>query len=185
HVERAEERTDGAGMDRDVGSSRELEDLQCVRRRLVDRLVARDRGDADELELGRRERQQNRDRVVVAWIAVEDDRGRSHASSIAATSSAAGSEGCAPAREAAIAPAATTASGTSSWQRTAPPGETGRTSAFAPATTTIWFSPSAATRMSAIPVLATRVTSSSTPASRSPASASSASESSPTAPTIR
>src|SRR5262249_32374003 len=48
-----------------------------------------------------------------------------------------------------------------------------------------WFSPSSATKISAIPVVPTRCTSSSTPAAISPASASSASGSSPTAPTMR
>ena len=65
-----------------------------------------DRGDAEQLELGARKREQERDRVVVARVAVDEDRGRRHAASIASTSAAVGSEGCAPKREAASAPAA-------------------------------------------------------------------------------
>ncbi len=102
----ANERCVRSGVDRDVAATGELEHAQRVVRRLVERLVAGDGRHADELELGRREGQQDRDRVVVAGIAVEDDRSRSHAPSIAATSDAVGSEGCAPSREAASAPAA-------------------------------------------------------------------------------
>jgi hypothetical protein len=77
--------------------------------------------------------------------------------------------------------ASTVSTGISSWQRTFPV-PTASTVAFAPGTTTIWFSPSAATRISAMPVSPRRSTSISTPASRRPASASSAKSSSPTAP---
>ena len=52
-----------------------------VRRRLLERLVAVHRGDAEQLELRAREREQQRDRVVVPGIAVEDDRD-GHAGSI-------------------------------------------------------------------------------------------------------
>src|SRR5262249_51717299 len=86
--------------------ARELEHAQCVVRRLVERLVAGDGRHADEVELRRGDGEQKGDRVVVPGIAVEDDGRRGHAPSIAATSSAAGREGCAPKREAAIAPAA-------------------------------------------------------------------------------
>ena len=93
-----------AGGDRDVGAAGELEQLQRVDRRLLERLVPVDGRDADELDLRAREREQERDRVVVA-------RGRSRAGSssrrsISSTSAAVGSDGCAPGREAAIAPAA-------------------------------------------------------------------------------
>ena len=110
HVRRdvalAHERPVGARVDRDVAAARELEHAQRVRRRLVERLVAGDGRDADELELGRGEREQERDRVVVTGVAVEDDRRRSHAASIASTSAAVGRDGCAPSRDAASAPAA-------------------------------------------------------------------------------
>src|SRR5262249_56828166 len=55
---------------------------------------------------GRGEREQQRERVVVPRVAVDQDLRRAHARSIASTSSEVGREGCAPKREAAIAPAA-------------------------------------------------------------------------------
>ena len=77
HVRRddelARERTLGAGGDRDVGALHELEDAQRVRGGLLERLVAVGRRDAEELELRAREGEQQRDRVVVPRIAVEDD----------------------------------------------------------------------------------------------------------------
>ena len=60
---------------------------------------------ADEVDLRAREREQERDRVVVPGVAVEDD-GRRHRGSIASTSAAVGSDGWAPKRDAASAPAA-------------------------------------------------------------------------------
>ena len=72
----AHERPLGAGRDRHVAATGELEHAQRVRRRLVERLVAGDGRDAEQLELGRGEREQERDRVVVAGVAVEDDRRR-------------------------------------------------------------------------------------------------------------
>ena len=66
-----------------------------------------------------------------------------------------------------------------------PPGDWGRTSAFAPGTTTIWFSPSSATRISAIPVVPVRSTCQLDTGGVQPGSASSANASRPTAPTIR
>src|ERR671920_1921794 len=92
-----------AGGDGDVGAVDELEHAQRVRGRLLERLIAGDRRDAEELELGRRECEQQRDRVVVTGVAVEQDLGRAHARSIASTSSPVGREGCAPKREAASA----------------------------------------------------------------------------------
>src|SRR5262249_55064025 len=68
------------------------------------------------LDLGRGKREQDRDRVVVAWVAVEDDR-RAHRASIASSSSVVGSEGCAPAFEAASAPAAQARTSASSRDR--------------------------------------------------------------------
>ena len=55
--------------------------------RLVERLVPGDGRDADELDLGRREREEDGHRVVVAGVAVDDDL-RAHSS--ASTSSAVG-----------------------------------------------------------------------------------------------
>ena len=75
-VELAHERPLGAGGDRHVGAADEREHPERVVRRLVERLVAVRRRDADELDLGAREREQERDRVVVPGIAVEDDRSR-------------------------------------------------------------------------------------------------------------
>src|SRR5205823_2511412 len=80
---------------------------------------------------------------------------------------------------------ATVSTGISSWQSTLPLSSTGPSSAFAPGATTITFSPSLSTRISAIPVALPRESSSSMPASHSPASAGSAKSSSPTAPTKR
>ncbi len=73
-VELAHERPVGAHRDRNVLAADELEHPQRVVGRLLERLVAVDGGDADELDLGAREREQQRDRVVVPGVAVEDDR---------------------------------------------------------------------------------------------------------------
>ncbi len=82
-----------------LGAAGELEHAQRVRGRLGERLVAGDRGHPEQLELGGGEREQDRDRVVVPGVAVEDDRRRRH--SHASSSSAVGSELCAPKLEAA------------------------------------------------------------------------------------
>ena len=105
HARLAHERPAGAGGDRDLAAAGELEHADRVGGRLLERLVAGDRRDAPQLELGAAEREQDRDRVVVAGVAVEQDR-RAHAVSISSTSAAVGSDGWAPAREAASAPAA-------------------------------------------------------------------------------
>jgi hypothetical protein len=75
--ELALERPVGAGRDRDVAATRELEHAERVRRRLLERLVAGDGRDGPQLDLRARQREQDRDRVVVARVAVEEDRGRS------------------------------------------------------------------------------------------------------------
>ena len=75
-AERADERPVGALRDRDLGAAGELEHAQRVGGRLRDGLVAGDGRDRAQLELGRGEREQKRDRVVVARVAVEDDRRR-------------------------------------------------------------------------------------------------------------
>ena len=71
-LEFAHERPFGAGGDRHVGVVDEREQPERVVRRLVEGLIAVRRRDADELDLGAREREQERDRIVVAGIAVED-----------------------------------------------------------------------------------------------------------------
>src|ERR1019366_8137581 len=93
-----------AGGDRDLAVADMVKDADRVCRRLVERLVAGDRGHAEQRYLGAGERQQERDRIVVARVAVEDDV--RHGAMMASTSAAVGSEGCAPGREAASAPAA-------------------------------------------------------------------------------
>ena len=76
--ELALERPVGAHGDRDVRPADEREHPQRVLRRLVERLVPVHGRDAEQVELGAREREQQRDRIVVAGIAVEDDRRRRH-----------------------------------------------------------------------------------------------------------
>ena len=69
----ADERPVGARRDRDVVAADEVEDADRVRGRLLERLVAGDGRHAEELHLGAREREEQRDRVVVAGVAVEQD----------------------------------------------------------------------------------------------------------------
>ena len=57
----ARERTVGAPRHRDVGTADELEHAQRVVRRLVERLVAVDGGDAEQLHLRAREREEERE----------------------------------------------------------------------------------------------------------------------------
>jgi hypothetical protein len=72
----ADERPVGTGRDRQVAAADVLEDAKCVCRRLLERLVAGDRRDAEELDLRARQGEQERDRVVVTGVAVEEDRRR-------------------------------------------------------------------------------------------------------------
>ena len=114
----ASSRTSGRSAparDRHVRAAGELEHAERVVGRLLERLVAVDGRHAEQLDLGAREREQERDRVVVARVAVEETGDRSSslrrrsspgAIVIASISAAVGSDGCAPKREAAIAPAA-------------------------------------------------------------------------------
>ena len=74
--ELAAERPVGARRDGDVRAADELEDAERVGGRLLERLVAVRRRHAEQLDLRAREREQERDRVVVPGIAVEDDRCR-------------------------------------------------------------------------------------------------------------
>ena len=71
----ADQRARGAGRDRDVVAADVVEHADRVRRRLLQRLVAGHGGDAEQPDLGAGEREQDRDRVVVAGVAVEDDVG--------------------------------------------------------------------------------------------------------------
>ena len=86
----------GAARHGHVAAADELEQAQGVRRCLLDRLVARDSGDADKVELRRCEREQQGDRVVVTRVAVEDDRRRTHIFSQSSTIAVCGSELWAP-----------------------------------------------------------------------------------------
>ncbi len=72
--ELASERPIGAPRNRHVVPAYELQHPQRVPRRLLDRLVAVDGGDADQLHLRARQCQQNGDRVVVTRVAVDEDR---------------------------------------------------------------------------------------------------------------
>ena len=76
--ELALERPVGTRGDRHIRAASELEHAQRVRGRLLERLVPVGRRHAEELELRAREREEQRDRVVVAGVAVEDDRRRAH-----------------------------------------------------------------------------------------------------------
>ena len=101
--ELADERPAGAGHHRDVRPADVIKHPDRVGRGLLKRLVARDRGHAEQLELTACEREQQRDRVVVPGVAIEDDFGHP---TTASSSAAVGNEGCAPRRDAASAPAA-------------------------------------------------------------------------------
>ena len=64
----------GARRDGNIGAAGEVEHPKGVRRRLLERLVPVHDGHAEHVELGACEREEQRDRVVVPRIAVEDDR---------------------------------------------------------------------------------------------------------------
>ena len=61
-----------SGSDRHIGAPGELEHAQRVGRHLLDRLVAGDRRDAQDLDLGAGQGEQERDRVVLARVAVDE-----------------------------------------------------------------------------------------------------------------
>ena len=69
----ADERQDGAAGDGYVRPAGEGEDPQRVARRVLDAGVARHGRDPEDLEPGRREREQDRECVVVPRVAVEQD----------------------------------------------------------------------------------------------------------------
>ena len=72
--ELADEGSVRAGGDWNIRPARELEDAECVRRRLVERLVSGHRGHAEDVELRAAEREEERKRVVLARVAVDEDR---------------------------------------------------------------------------------------------------------------
>ncbi len=74
----------GACGDRHVGAAGQVEHADGVRRRLVERLVPVHGRHAEELDLRARQGQQQRDRVVVSRVAVDDHR-NAHARSIDAS----------------------------------------------------------------------------------------------------
>ena len=63
-----------AGGDADVRSARELEHAERVRGRLVECLVPRDRRHAEDVELRAAQGEKERERVVLARVAVDEDR---------------------------------------------------------------------------------------------------------------
>ena len=70
-----------AGMDRDVAAAGQRQDLPRVALGPRQRHVAGDRGDRQDLDLvGRAQRQQDGDGVVLAGVAVEDDLVQGHVS---------------------------------------------------------------------------------------------------------
>ena len=71
---RAHERPLAARGDRDAGDPGDAADPACVQRGLREGLVAGDHRDRPELDRGRRRREEDRHRVVVAGVDVEDDR---------------------------------------------------------------------------------------------------------------
>ena len=75
-LERADQRGRGAGRDRHVRAAEQGEHPQGVARRLAQADVAAHGRDAQHLELRAGERERDRERVVVARVAVEQDRDR-------------------------------------------------------------------------------------------------------------
>ena len=64
----------GAAIDRHVAAPGQFDDAQCVRRGQIDADIAGDRGDAAQIEpIACGEREQDRDRVILARIGVDDD----------------------------------------------------------------------------------------------------------------
>ena len=75
---RHDERPVGAGRDGHVLAAGQREHAQRVARRRLERQVARDRREREQVELRARQREQDRDGVVDARVAVDDER-RGHA----------------------------------------------------------------------------------------------------------
>jgi hypothetical protein len=72
--QRPHERTVGARGDRDVRPTGERQDPERVAGRRVETRVAADGRDPEQVDLRPRDREEDRERVVVAGIAVQDDR---------------------------------------------------------------------------------------------------------------
>ena len=72
---RDDERPRRARRDGHVLAPGEREHAQRVARRRLERQVARDGREREQLDLRAREREQDRDRVVHAGVAVDDERG--------------------------------------------------------------------------------------------------------------
>ena len=93
--QRPDERPVRAGGDGDVGPAREGQDAQRVAGRRLERRVPADRRDAEQVDLGSRDREEDGERVVVPGVAIEDDRpghggnafGAAHARSVATRAS--------------------------------------------------------------------------------------------------
>ena len=71
---RHHERPRGAGRHRHVLPARQREHAQGIARRRLERQVARDRRQREQLDLRAREREQDRDRVVHTGVAIDDER---------------------------------------------------------------------------------------------------------------
>ena len=63
----------GARMDRDVGPVRQFDDAARIHLGQAQGHVTRHRHDAEHVELGRRQGQEDRDRVVLAGVGIDDD----------------------------------------------------------------------------------------------------------------
>ena len=74
----ADQRAVGAGGDGHVGSPEQGQDAERVAGRPIERSVARDGRDRQEPELRPGQREHDRERVVMARVAVEDDRDAGH-----------------------------------------------------------------------------------------------------------
>jgi hypothetical protein len=75
----AKQRTLSARSHRDVGSCGNLHHAQGVGQRQLQRDIARDRGDAFDLQFGRTHGQQKGERIVHTGIGVDDDAERAAA----------------------------------------------------------------------------------------------------------
>ena len=73
-----QDRTRTAGMDGHMAASGDLADAQRIPRGKIERHVARHRGDGEQVEFRRGEGQQERHRVVLAGIAIDDQGPRRH-----------------------------------------------------------------------------------------------------------
>ena len=84
--------------------TKELHDPQRVLRRLGHRLVPLDGRDPEHLHLGAGQREHERDHIVVARVAIDQNRNRHQRAGISSSSATVGSHRGAPGREVGIAP---------------------------------------------------------------------------------